>query len=47
MHSKIYSATTVGINAHLVEVEVDLSMGMINFFIVGLPDKAIDRKSVV
>jgi len=41
MHSKIYSATTVGINAHLVEVEVDLSMGMINFFIVGLPDKAI------
>lgn len=41
MHSKIFSATTVGISAHLVEVEVDLSLGMINFFIVGLPDKAI------
>lgn len=41
MHSKIYSATTVGINAHLVEVEVDLSFGMIQFYIVGLPDKAI------
>lgn len=41
MHSKIYSATTVGIDAHLVEVEVDLSFGMIQFYIVGLPDKAI------
>ncbi|MFH1831792.1 MAG: YifB family Mg chelatase-like AAA ATPase [bacterium] len=41
MHAKIYSATTIGIAAHLVEVEVDLSWGMINFFIVGLPDKAI------
>jgi len=41
MHAKIYSATTVGIDAHLVEVEVDLSMGMIQFYIVGLPDKAI------
>ena len=41
MHSKVYSATTVGINARLVEVEADLSMGMLNFYIVGLPDKAI------
>lgn len=41
MHSKIYSATTVGIDAHLVEVEVDLAFGMIQFCIVGLPDKAI------
>ena len=41
MHSKIFSATTVGISAHLVEVEVDLSMGLLNFFIVGLADKAI------
>lgn len=41
MHAKIYSATTIGINAHMVEVEVDLSFGMINFNIVGLPDKAI------
>ena len=41
MHAKIYSATTVGISACLVEVEVDLSVGMVNFYIVGLPDKAI------
>ena len=41
MHTKIFSATPIGINAHLVEVEVDLSFGLINFFIVGLPDTAI------
>ena len=41
MHAKIFSATTVGIEAHLVEVEADLSLGLINFYIVGLPDKAI------
>lgn len=41
MHSKVYSATTVGIDAHLVEVEVDLALGLIQFCIVGLPDKAI------
>jgi magnesium chelatase family protein len=43
MHAKIYSATTVGISAHLVEVEADLSLGLLNFFIVGLPDKAINE----
>ncbi|OQA36467.1 MAG: Competence protein ComM [Candidatus Dependentiae bacterium ADurb.Bin331] len=41
MHAKIFSATTVGIEAHGVEVEVDLSYGMLQFFIVGLPDTAI------
>ncbi len=41
MHAKVYSATTIGINAHVVDVEVDLSFGLINFFIVGLADKAI------
>jgi magnesium chelatase family protein len=41
MHSKIFSATTIGVNAHQVEVEVDLSFGLINFYIVGLPDTAI------
>jgi magnesium chelatase family protein len=41
MHAKIFSATTIGINAHPVDVEVDISMGLINFHIVGLPDKAI------
>ena len=45
MHSKIYSATTIGVDAHLVEVEVDLSLGLVNFFIVGLPDTAIKESS--
>ncbi len=40
-HAKVYSATTLGIHASLIEVEVDLSFGFVNFFIVGLPDKAI------
>lgn len=45
MYSKIYSATTLGINSYLVDVEVDISMGLVNFFIVGLPDTAIKESS--
>lgn len=41
MHTHIFSATTIGVMAHLVKVEVDLSYGMLQFFIVGLPDTAI------
>ncbi len=41
MHAKVFSATVLGIDACLIEVEADLSMGMVNFFIVGLPDKAV------
>lgn len=41
MHAKIYSATTVGVDAQLIEIEADLSPGLISFTIVGLPDKAI------
>ena len=43
MHSKIFSATTIGIQAHLVDVEVDLAMGIMQFHIVGLADKAINE----
>ncbi len=45
MHSKIFSATTIGVDAHLVEVEVDVSFGLIQFYIVGLPDTAIKESS--
>lgn len=45
MHAKVFSATTLGIDSHLVEVEADLSMGLIKFDIVGLPDKAITESS--
>ncbi|HFC76839.1 MAG TPA: ATP-binding protein [Candidatus Moranbacteria bacterium] len=42
MSSKIFSATTVGLDSELVEVEADiLSKGMHTFTVVGLPDTAI------
>ncbi|HBR70568.1 TPA: hypothetical protein DIC20_03370 [Candidatus Dependentiae bacterium] len=41
MHAKIFSATTIGVDAKEVQVEVDIALGLINFFIVGLPDMAI------
>ena len=41
MHTKIFSATTIGVHAHQVDVEVDLAFGLIDFLIVGLPDTAI------
>jgi magnesium chelatase family protein len=45
MHAKIFSATTVGVEAHLVEVEADISFGLVNFYIVGLPDTAIKESN--
>lgn len=45
MHARIYSATTIGVQAHQVHVEVDLAFGLVNFFIVGLPDAAIKESS--
>ena len=45
MHSKIFSASTMGVDAHLVEVEVDVSLGLVQFYIVGLPDTAIKESS--
>lgn len=49
MHTKIFSATTIGVHAHQVDVEVDLAFGLVNFQIVGLPDVAIkeSRQRVV
>lgn len=45
MHAKVFSATTVGVDAHPVDVEADISMGLVNFHIVGLPDTAIKESS--
>jgi magnesium chelatase family protein len=39
----INSATTIGIEAHSVQVEVDLAYGLMQFSIVGLPDRAINE----
>ncbi len=45
MYSKVFSATTIGVDAYTVEVEVDVSFGLVNFYIVGLPDTAIKESS--
>lgn len=41
MLSKIFSATTVGIEARQIEIEVDIARGLPAIVIVGLPDAAI------
>ena len=41
MIAKTFSATVLGIDAHLIEVEVDVSYGLSFFNIVGLPDGTI------
>ncbi len=41
MIARTYSATVLGIEAHLIEVEVDVSIGLVAFNIVGLPDGTI------
>lgn len=43
MSSRIFSASIQGIEAHLVEVEVDSSPGIHSFSIVGLPDKTVEE----
>lgn len=45
MHASVFSATTIGVKAHPVKVEVDLTFGVVNFYIVGLPDTAIKESS--
>lgn len=41
--AKVYSAELEGINAKLIEVEVDLNAGLHSFNIVGLADKALSE----
>ena len=43
MLSKVYSSALRGIDAYLVEVEVDISKGMPALTIVGLPDTAVQE----
>jgi len=43
-HVRVFSATTFGLDVHLVEVEVNIeSMGFPGFNIVGLADKSIEE----
>ncbi|MDD2935089.1 MAG: YifB family Mg chelatase-like AAA ATPase [Candidatus Pacebacteria bacterium] len=42
--SKIYSAQTNLLNAHIIDIEIDiLSSNLYNFSVVGLPDKAVEE----
>ena len=41
MLSKIFSSAVLGIDAYLIEVEVDISKGLPYFATVGLPDAAV------
>ena len=43
MPSKVFSAAIAGLDAKLVEVEIDVSHGLRSFSIVGLPDKAVEE----
>jgi magnesium chelatase family protein len=43
MPSKVFSAAVVGLDAQIIEVEVDVSYGLRHFEIVGLPDKAVEE----
>ena len=41
MLAKTLAATVLGVEAHPIEVEVDLAVGLSQFTIVGLPDGTI------
>ena len=40
--AKILSSAVIGIDAYLVEVEVDIAQGLPTFTTVGLPETAFD-----
>lgn len=43
MFSKVFSAQTVGLDAKIIDIEIDISKGLHAFSIVGLPDKAVEE----
>lgn len=43
MLAKVFSAAIVGLDAQIIEAEVDCSYGLRHFEIVGLPDKAVEE----
>ncbi|MBI4596327.1 MAG: YifB family Mg chelatase-like AAA ATPase [Candidatus Tectomicrobia bacterium] len=45
MLSKVFSSSLLGIDAHLVEVEVDIAPGLPRFFTVGLPDNTVKESN--
>ncbi len=43
MSVKVHSAQTIGLDARIIDVEIDLSQGLHSFSLVGLPDKAVEE----
>lgn len=43
MLAKVISCAVVGLDGYMVQVEVDISPGLPKFFIVGLPDEAVQE----
>ena len=43
MAVKIHSAQVIGLKGTIIDVEIDLSPGLYNFTVVGLPDKAVEE----
>src|SRR3989344_8711457 len=43
MPSKVFSGAIVGLDAQLIEVQIDVSHGLRSFTIVGLPDKKVEE----
>lgn len=45
MLSRVFCASTIGVNARLIEVETNMSTGVPKYFLVGLPDRAVSESS--
>lgn len=45
MLSRVYCASTIGVDARIIEVETNMSGGMPKYFLVGLPDRAVSESS--
>lgn len=43
MLSRVFCASTIGVDARLIEVEVNMSGGVPKYFLVGLPDRAVSE----
>ena len=41
--STVYSIQNIGLTAHIIKIETDISPGLHNFSIIGLADKAVDE----
>jgi magnesium chelatase family protein len=45
MLSRVFCASTIGVDARLIEVETNMSFGVPKYFLVGLPDRAVSESS--